>query len=56
MAFGAALHGTLRREESSGVCEQRMGQKPMQSWSAWWLIRTYLQSLGEVCFNIFVIV
>ena len=22
---------------------------PMQSWSMWWLVRTYLQSLGQVC-------
>ena len=22
---------------------------PMRSWSLWWIIRTYMQSLGQVC-------
>ncbi len=31
--------------------------QPMQAWSTWWILRTYLQSLGQVhpslCFSVF---
>ena len=31
-----------------GEVDMSNGGLPMQSWSLWWLVRTYLQSLGQV--------
>jgi hypothetical protein len=63
LGFGAAMHGALHRDDHWGddnlsqgggsspvkSCENRL---PMQQWSSWWLIRTYLQSLGEVTLHL----
>ncbi len=53
VAFGAAMHGALHGEVSCGPTRAggsmpSESRQPMQQWSLWWLIRTYLQSLGEV--------
>ncbi len=59
LAFGAAMHGAVHGEDNWGQRNSNetggstsamsdQGRLPMQRWSSWWLIRTYLQSLGEV--------
>ena len=58
LAFGAAMHGALHGEDNGGdssptggggmSAESGKNRQPMQQWWSWWLIRTYLQSLGEV--------
>ena len=56
LAFGAAFQGSLRHggkspaRDDDRTCQSNifLSQQPMRSWHSWWLIRTYLQSLGEV--------
>jgi hypothetical protein len=63
LAFGAAMHGALHGEDYWGdnslpggganrPVENGESSLPMQRWSTWWLIRTYLQSLGEVALHL----
>ena len=40
LAFSSAMLG-------AGIRSSEENQHPMQSWSGWWLLRTYLQSLGQ---------
>ena len=43
-AAAAAVGGASSCPASGGGDEG----PPMQSWSGWWFVRTYLQSLGQV--------
>ena len=40
LAFSSAMLG-------AGIRSSEESQNPMQGWSSWWLLRTYLQSLGQ---------
>ena len=35
-----------RWDHEQSIKDQRL---PMGSWPTWWLVRTYLQSVGQVC-------